>query len=204
MSLDERVCWKCGSGSIVAAESGHPAYSCAKCRAPWPSAADLMKLYKVVEEWAFTLSGGRESGYYVNVKERAAGHPELLAEIAVRLEPHARGAARVAGPVTGGALIAAAVSLRTGTPVLFVRTERRRGRETMGEIQPGDRVVLFDDVATGGGTLLRAVGSVQHDGGVVERAVVVVDREEGARKLLRSMDPPVRLAALCTAREVRG
>ena len=39
--------------------------------------------------------------------------------------------------------------------------------------------MLVEDVATTGGSLVKAVDAVREAGGVVEKAIVVVDREEG-------------------------
>jgi orotate phosphoribosyltransferase len=53
-------------------------------------------------------------------------------------------------------------------------------------IRPGFRVVVVDDVATTGMSLLRAVRACRKAGAEVLGAFVVVDREEGAEELLSS------------------
>ena len=49
-----------------------------------------------------------------------------------------------------------------------------------GDLNEGDNVILVEDVTTTGGSLLKAIRAVSDNGGVVKKAFVVVDREEGA------------------------
>ena len=49
---------------------------------------------------------------------------------------------------------------------------------------PGDRVLLVDDLATTGLSLKMAARAIRAEGGVVEDAFVLLDREEGARERL--------------------
>jgi len=59
---------------------------------------------------------------------------------------------------------------------------------------------VVEDVATSGGSLVDAVEVIRRAGGTVERAIVVVDREEGADEALRAVDiellPLVRIGSL--------
>jgi len=48
-----------------------------------------------------------------------------------------------------------------------------------GETLAGKRTLIVDDVATTGGSVLRAVGAARAAGAVVEDALVIVDRQEG-------------------------
>ena len=49
-----------------------------------------------------------------------------------------------------------------------------------GELNQNDDVIVVEDVTTTGGSLLKAIKAIQNNGGIVKRAFVVVDREEGA------------------------
>jgi len=93
-----------------------------------------------------------------------------------------KGYDRVAGVELGAVPIAAAVSLETGVPFLIVRKEPKgHGTKRIyeGELHAGDRVVFVEDVVTTGGTLRTAIERLRAEGAVVDRAVAVVDREEG-------------------------
>ena len=69
-----------------------------------------------------------------------------------------------------------------------------------GELNPGDVVLVVDDVATTGRSLKWAVEVLRGHGAEVAHAVVLVDREQGARKNLRNEG--VELIAVTTAKEL--
>ena len=82
----------------------------------------------------------------------------------------------------------AAVSDAEGAPVrtFFVRKEAKGHgtREvveglTTGESLAGKRVLIADDVATTGGSIIKAVDAARAAGATVEAALVLIDRQEG-------------------------
>ena len=52
------------------------------------------------------------------------------------------------------------------------------GKLIEGNIRPGDRALIVDDVLTSGGSLLKAVGAAREAGLQVRHALVIVDRQE--------------------------
>ena len=48
-----------------------------------------------------------------------------------------------------------------------------------GDIQPGERVAIIDDVATTGGSTVKAIERARSEGLEVVKAVIFVDRQEG-------------------------
>src|SRR5436853_6765615 len=68
----------------------------------------------------FTLSSGRTSPYYVDIK-RAVTRPDLLRTIADGMAPFARDSDRIAGVELGAVPIAAAVGLASGKRYSAVR-----------------------------------------------------------------------------------
>lgn len=58
------------------------------------------------------------------------------------------------------------------------------GRQIEGGLPPGARVVVVDDTATSGGSLLEAVRVLRRHGAAVAGVLALVDRDEGARQLL--------------------
>jgi len=48
-----------------------------------------------------------------------------------------------------------------------------------GDVQPGQRVVIIDDVATTGGSTIKAIERAQSEGLEVVKSVILVDRQEG-------------------------
>ena len=112
---------------------------------------EILKENKVFEEGDFTLASGKKSNYYVNMK-RAIAEPEILSTIAKLInEKIDDDIDKIAGPALGAVPIATAVN-----------------------------VILVEDVTTTGGSLLKAINAILDNGGVVKKAFVVVDREEGA------------------------
>ena len=150
----------------------------------------------------FTLASGKTSDYYVDIKQ--ATRPDLLREISNRMAPHVRGYDRLAGVELGAVPIATAVSLETGLPFVIVRkTVKEHGtkRAFEGELRVGDRVAFVEDVVTTGGTLRTAVESLRAAGAIVDRAIAVVDREEGGAENLGFAG--VGLVSLLKARDLR-
>ena len=79
--------------------------------------------------------------------------------------------------------IATAVSLESRKPLLMIRKEKKgygTSKLIEGDLNEGDNVILVEDVTTTGGSLLKAINAIVDNGGVVKKAFVVVDREEGA------------------------
>jgi orotate phosphoribosyltransferase len=77
----------------------------------------------------------------------------------------------------------------------FVRSEvKSHGTRKIveGKLAPGDRVVVVDDVATSGKSLMQAINAVQEAGATVELVLVIVDRQEGAADFFREQGYPFR------------
>ncbi|HVV70457.1 MAG TPA: orotate phosphoribosyltransferase [Verrucomicrobiae bacterium] len=60
-----------------------------------------------------------------------------------------------------------------------------------GNFQPGNRVVVLDDVITRGESTLKAIEAVEQSGGHVDLVVALVDREEGGRQKIVERRYPV-------------
>ena len=144
----------------------------------------ILKENKVFEKGHFVLASGKESDYYVNMK-KAITNPEILKTIAELISEKIEGEDidKIAGPALGAVPIAVASSLNTEIPLLMIRKERKgygTSKQIEGELNAGDNVIVVEDVTTTGGSLLKAIKVIKDNGGIVKRAFVVVDREEGA------------------------
>jgi len=60
------------------------------------------------------------------------------------------------------------------------------GKLIEGPFQPGDRVVVIEDVITTGGSALKAVAAVQEAGGMIAGVLALVDRGEGGREIIEA------------------
>lgn len=144
----------------------------------------LLKENEVFLKGDFTLSSGKKSDYYINMK-KAITEPEILSTIAKLITEMISddNVDKVAGPALGAVPIATAVSLESETPLLMIRKEKKgygTSKLIEGELNSGDNVIVVEDVTTTGGSLLKAIKAIQDNGGNVTRAFVVVDRQEGA------------------------
>ena len=145
---------------------------------------DLLKENGLFLEGDFTLSSGKKSNYYINMK-KAITEPEILSTISklITQKIDLDDIDKVAGPALGAVPIATAVSLESKLPLLMIRKEKKgygTSKLIEGELNEGDNVIVVEDVSTTGGSLLKAIRAINDNGGNVKRAFVVVDREEGA------------------------
>lgn len=141
-------------------------------------------------EGDFTLRSGRKSKYYLD-KYLFETKPALLRELGRRfarfVTPEVN---RIAGAELGGIPLAAATALETGKPFIIVRNSRKAdygtGKRIEGRLEPGERVLLVEDVATSGGQAIEACKAIEEAGGRVVGVVVVIDRQEGGRQALEA------------------
>ncbi|MGB7968316.1 MAG: orotate phosphoribosyltransferase, partial [Methanobacterium sp.] len=148
---------------------------------------ELIKLLKdnqVVKYGKFTLSSGKESDYYVDMK-RAITDPIILSKVAeiISKKIDKLKIDRIAGPALGAIPIVTAVSIESKIPMLMIRKSKKDyGTSELieGDLRNGDRVIVLEDVTTTGNSLIKAVKAVISNGGIVDKAYVIVDRNEGA------------------------
>ncbi|MDI6898682.1 MAG: orotate phosphoribosyltransferase [Methanolinea sp.] len=160
----------------------------------------LLLRYGALEFGEFVLASGEKSSYYLDIK-KVVTRPEALqliaALIARRFEFDT-----VAGVAVGGVPLAVAVSLESKKPFAIVRSlEKGHGKSgrVIGDVS-GRRVLLVEDVTTSGGSAIQGIRALREAGGIIDTAVVVVDREAGAVESLGREG--VRLEALAKASEI--
>ncbi|RAP45163.1 MAG: orotate phosphoribosyltransferase [Methanosphaera sp. rholeuAM6] len=149
----------------------------------------LLKLLKdndVIKFGEFTLSSGKKSDYYVDMK-KAITMPEILDSVAHLITQKIENGNidKIAGPALGAVPIATATSLISKKPMLMIRKEKKAygtSKQIEGELVENDNVVIVEDVTTTGGSLLKAINVIKDNGGNITEAFVIVDREEGARE----------------------
>ena len=163
--------------------------------------AELLQECGAVQFGDFRLTSGRRSKFYVNLK-LAATRPQILERIASEMAQLLPDKVEViAGMELGAVPLAVALSVKTGLPYVMIRKgERVHGTGSRIEGELLGNVIVVEDVATSGGSLVDAAEVIRRAGATVERAIVVVDREEGAEEALRAVDiellPLVRIGSL--------
>ncbi|MES2210210.1 MAG: orotate phosphoribosyltransferase [Chloroflexota bacterium] len=142
----------------------------------------------------FLLKSGRHSSAYLE-KFAVLSDPAATSELCgfwAACHREATGAAAVdlvAGPTTGGVILAFETGRQLGVPAIFAEevtladgTTRRAFRRGF-RIEPGQRVLLVDDILTTGGSLLAMLPAVEAMGGDIIECAVLVDRSGGKASL---------------------
>jgi orotate phosphoribosyltransferase len=144
--------------------------------------------FQYSEEPRFRLVSGKMSQFYVNCK------PTMLDPRGMYLIGHlvyaclkAQNIVGIGGLTFGADPIAVATAYTSGIQgepmyAFSIRKDRKDHgiiRWIEGDVKPGDRVAVIDDVATTGGSTLKAVERARSEKLDVVKAVVLVDRQEG-------------------------
>ncbi len=157
---------------------------------------ELLKLVKekAVRKGEHTLSSGKKSDYYIDGKQVTLDpHGILLVGKMILAMLHGVQAEAVGGPTLGADPIAAAVALlssQTGRPLkafIVRKEEKKHGTQKRIEgpaLNKGERVIVVEDVVTSGKSVKDAIEVIEKLGCRVVKVICVVDREEGAGKLL--------------------
>ena len=149
--------------------------------------ADLAKRIAEVSllHGEFTLRSGRKSRYYLD-KYRFETQPDVLAELGKLFAARVTGSIdRIAGAELGAVPLAAATSMACGKPFVIIRNQKKdygTSKLIEGVLEPGETVLIVEDVLTTGGQVLEAAQTLIDAGAKVDRIVAVIDRMEGARK----------------------
>lgn len=146
-------------------------------------------------EGDFLLRSGKRSKYYLD-KYLFETQPAILKELGERLAKHVTPQTkRIAGAELGAVALAAATSMACGLPFVIVRNQKKdygTSKLVEGRIEPGDHVLLVEDVTTTGGQAIEAVRSITDAGGIVDQVVTVIDRLEGGGEKFAEAGIPYR------------
>ncbi|MBK9431387.1 MAG: orotate phosphoribosyltransferase [Sphingomonadales bacterium] len=139
-------------------------------------------------EGHFLLSSGRHSGNYLQCA-RVLMNPERAGRIAMAIAqkiPREIKAAieAVVSPAMGGLIIGHEMGRALGVDAMFVeRPEGVFGLRRGFALQPGQKILLVEDVVTTGLSSREAIKAITAEGGEVIAAAAVVDRSAGTADL---------------------
>ena len=147
----------------------------------------LERSFQYSEDPPFTLVSGRKSNYYFNCKPTTLDPEamnligELLFAMLAETDVTAAGGLTLGADPIANAL--SVISFQKGKPIrsFVVRRDAKdhgTKRSIEGNVQPGDRVVILDDVITTGGSTIAAILRAREAGLAIDRVIALIDREE--------------------------
>jgi orotate phosphoribosyltransferase len=166
------------------------------------SALEQLLLERSVRRGEFVLASGQRSSYYIDCRlttmsapgQALIGRLGLDAIRATGWRPRSVGGLTMGADPVAYAIAGASAGDPTPIDAFSVRKEAKThgtGRLIEGNFEPGDSVVVIEDVITSGGSALKAIEAVRGAGGKVLGVLAVVDREQGGRAKIEAADVPV-------------
>ena len=150
---------------------------------------------EVIKFGDFTLASGKSSSYYVDLR-LVPSYPHEFRMMVKYLENQITDDVgldnfeSIVSVPTGGLVIASALAIETVKPLIYVRSKPKNygtSKSVEGKIHDGMKVVMIDDVATTGGSVVNAIKSLTDVNIPVKDAYVIVDRMEGANEALAEL-----------------
>ena len=152
------------------------------------------KSFKYSEKPEFKLVSGKLSRFYINCKPTTlsprgmflAGH--LVFDAIKNQQISAVGGLTFgADPVSIAAAFASELQKEPIKAFSIRKTKKDHGivKWIEGDILPGERVAILDDVATTGGSTIKAIDRARSEGLEVAKVVILVDRQEGGMENIR-------------------
>ena len=154
-------------------------------------------LYKnnIIKFGNFTLASGKNSPYYIDLR-LVPSYPHQFRKMIKNLQnliDRQTGLenfdALVSVP-TGGLVIASALAIETVKPLIYVRNKSKEygtSKLIEGKLSSNMKLVMIDDVATTGNSILNGIKQLQEAGSIISESYVVVNRLENANKLMDSV-----------------
>ncbi|QEF97508.1 Orotate phosphoribosyltransferase [Stieleria maiorica] len=165
---------------------------------------------EALQRGEFTLASGKKASYYLDCR-RITLHPKGAGLVAAGMlaEIQASGPlpAAVGGMAIGADPITAAIVTIAGQQDLplkgfMVRKEPKghgMGKQVEGPVQPGQEVVIVEDVITSGGSALKAVEAAEAFGLKVREVIGIIDRLAGGEAAFAARG--LKLKTLTTIRD---
>ncbi len=156
----------------------------------------------------FTLSSGKKSSYYVDLR-LTPSYPHIFRMMIKQLQQLVsekigfENFDTIATVPTGGLVVASALAYDSLKPLIYVRNKPKEygtSKNVEGHTSNGMKVLMIDDVATTGGSMLKGIKFLKEEGVDITDAFVIINRMEGADSQLKSQG--VKLHQLTTILEI--
>lgn len=145
------------------------------------SAEEIFQKSGAILNGHFLLASGLHSPVYWE-KFQVLQYPNYTEQLCHMIAAHFQnqGIQVVAGPTTGGIILAFETARQLGVRGIFAEktgTGERAFRRGFG-ISPGERVLIVDDILTTGGSIREVTAAVSKQGGKIIGIGVLVDRSD--------------------------
>ena len=143
----------------------------------------------------FTLTSGKNSSYYIDLR-LVPSYPHQFRKMVKNLQNliiEKTGLDNfdiLASVPTGGLVVASALAIEVVKPLIYVRNKPKEHGTTKsieGKTSAGMKVVMVDDVATTGTSVLNGIKQLKESGLLISDVYVIINRLEGADKALDDM-----------------
>ena len=143
----------------------------------------------------FTLSSGKKSSYYIDLR-LVPSFPHQFRKMIKNLQKliiekiGLDDFDSLVSIPTGGLIIGSALAIETVKPLIYVRNKPKdhgTAKSLEGKILSGMQVMMIDDVATTGTSILNGIKELKAEGLSISNACVIINRLEGADKILNSV-----------------
>lgn len=147
----------------------------------------LAKSFRYSPDAPFLLTSGKTSPYYFDCKrttlepEGAFLIGEILCDMVWNVPLAGVGGLTLGADPMASALMHSAWRRGRRIPQFIVRKEPKKHGTAQwieGNVQPGDRVLIVDDVVTTGGSVIKSIERAKEAGLIVQEVILLVDREE--------------------------
>ena len=155
---------------------------------------------QALEYGDFTLSSGAKSSYYFDGRllttdgESVEIIASLFLDVLARRDIHRFGGPAVAAvPIIGG-LALMAHSQGFDLKGYFVRSEAKKygmGKLIEGHIAPNEKVAVWDDAISTGGSLFGAIDAISELPAEIDAVFTILDRNQGGGNRLRERSIPL-------------
>ncbi len=163
---------------------------------------------EIIKFGDFTLASGKKSSYYVDLR-LVPSYPHQFRTMVKKLQNNIAedigldSFDSLVSVPTGGLIIASALAIEIVKPLIYVRSKPKdygTTKSVEGQIHKGMKVVMIDDVATTGGSVVNAIKSLKDANITIEDAYVIVNRMEGADEALKELG--VKLHSLANVMQI--